>query len=542
MENNFSILRRIGFISSSFYDIKNHEFIRLFFVLVLIAQSGVIFAQTSFLDLSFGTSGSSTMTINSGEYVKDIKLQSDGKIVAFGSTSTDNGSTFKFCISRLNTNGSPDNSFGTNGYVVTALGSNSDIGRRIVIQSDSKIIACGSSDAGGNFQFGAVRYNTNGSIDMSFGTGGKVLTSVIGDSRCSSIVLQSDGKFILGGASNASSMAGEFAMVRYNSNGTIDSGFGVSGTVTTDVSTGYFDGIENMVLQPDGKIVVVGRYLTPKTSNTFRTSIAILRYNTNGTIDNTFGVNGKQLISPSDFSYPSSVKIQPDGKIVVHATADSLCTIIRLNTNGNYDTSFGSGGVSSTKLIGSVGFASFYLPGEVVIHPSGKLLVVGTEYSLTQTNAPSIITCFNPNGTIDTGFGVNGIITTGCPRLGIESFVPLAIQSDGKLVTGSATDDYPLPCSNYIERYLPGSLSLGVSNYEGVNSNEVFPNPARSSMSLHLSQAITNATYCIYNCQGEVADNGTLNHLKQINIESLPSGTYLLKIEGISRLIKFIKE
>lgn len=542
MENDFSTLRRIGFNSSSFYDIKTYFFIRLFFALVLLVQSDLIFAQTSFLDLSFGTAGSSTMTVNSGEYVKDIKQQNDGKIVAFGSTSTDNGSTFKFCISRVNTNGSPDNSFGTNGSVVTALGSNSDIGRRIVIQSDGKILACGSSDAGGNYQFAAVRYNTNGSLDLSFGTGGKILTSVIGDSRCSSIVLQADGKFILGGAINASSMAGEFAMVRYNSNGTIDTGFGVGGTVTTDVSTGYFDGIENMVLQADGKVVVVGRYLTPKTSNTYRTSIAILRYNTNGTIDNTFGVNGKQLISPSDFSYPSSVKLQPDGKIVVNATADSLSTIIRLNTSGNYDTSFGSGGVSSSKLIGSVGFASFYLPGEIVIHPSSKLLVVGTEYSLTQTNAPSIITCFNANGTIDSGFGINGIITTGCTRLGIESFVPLALQSDGKLVTGSATGDYPLPCSMYIERYLPGSLSLSVGSFANLNSNEVFPNPVSRTISVSLNEPIWNTSYSIINIHGLAIEKGTLNDSKQINVESLQSGMYFLKIESNTRLIKFIKE
>ncbi len=183
-------------------------------VIVCSILLNVIRAQSNFLDPSFGNTGKTFITINGGEYAKDIKLLSDGKTVVLGSTSMDNGATLRFCIARLHSNGSLDNTFGNGGFTETLFGNNKDLGKRLAILSDGKILAGGTSDANGYMEFAAARYNSNGTIDNSFGTNGVVLTSASGESDCKSMALQSDGKFILAGAANASSMAGDFAMIR----------------------------------------------------------------------------------------------------------------------------------------------------------------------------------------------------------------------------------------------------------------------------------------------------------------------------------------
>lgn len=498
-------------------------------------------AQQNFLDPTFGNVGKTMVHVNAGEYVKDIKLQSDGKIILFGSTSSDNGTTQRFCVSRLNSNGSIDNTFGTAGITETFLGTNIDKGKRVVILPDGKIIACGTSDANGYEEFAAVKYNTDGTLDNSFGNNGIVLTSASGESDCKSIVVQPDGKFILAGAGNASSMAGNFALVRYNANGSLDNSFGVNGRVLTAISNDYFDGINDVTIQADGKIIAVGRYLTPATPPTFKTSMAIIRYNTDGSIDNSFGVNGVVTPTLSHYSYPSSVKVQPDGKIVVFGAADSLTTIIRLNPNGTFDNNFGINGVSSNKLIVSTGFASFYLPGEIELLANGKILTVGTELSSTLNNANSILALFNSDGTLSTNFGVNGIIQTGCIRNVNDSYVPLEMQTDNKIVTGGSTGNFPSICKMYIERY---SSSSAVQSVHEQASEEgrvlMYPNPATNK--LYLSSVPSFSKVEVMNSQGSMVRNELLNEQGCIDIEDLPAGMYFLKVKDQATLNKFIKE
>jgi len=154
------------------------------------------------LDTSFGTGGIVTTPIGNSNDASALGIQSDGKIVVAGGSS--NGSNYDFALVRYNTNGSLDTSFGTGGIVNTPVGSSNDYARTLGIQSDGKIVAAGDSSNGSKNDFALVRYNANGSLDTSFGTGGIVTTPVGSSGGAYALAIQSDGKIVAAGSSNGS--------------------------------------------------------------------------------------------------------------------------------------------------------------------------------------------------------------------------------------------------------------------------------------------------------------------------------------------------
>ncbi|MGA9109772.1 MAG: delta-60 repeat domain-containing protein, partial [Smithella sp.] len=184
------------------------------------------------LDTTFGTGGIVTTPIGSYDaYAYALAIQSDGRIVVSGYSS--NGSNYDFALVRYNTDGSLDTTFGTGGIVITPMGSGYDIAYALAIQSDGRILAAGNSYNGSNYNFALVRYNTNGSLDTTFGTGGIVTTSIgTGDSEALALGIQSDGNILAAGKSPDGSN-NDFALVRYNTNGSLDTTFGTGGIVTT---------------------------------------------------------------------------------------------------------------------------------------------------------------------------------------------------------------------------------------------------------------------------------------------------------------------
>ena len=206
------------------------------------------------LDTTFGTGGKVTTDFGGSPVGFSVAIQSDGKIVVAGYSNV--GGTFGFALARYNTNGSLDATFGTGGKVTTNYGGD-DRGYSLAIQSDGKIVVAGYSNAGGTFDFALARYNTNGSLDTSFSAGGKVTTDFGGsDDLGRSVALQGDGKIVVAGDSNVGSTF-DFALARYNTNGSLDTSFGAGGKVTTDFG-GSGDGGRSVALQGDGKIVVAG--------------------------------------------------------------------------------------------------------------------------------------------------------------------------------------------------------------------------------------------------------------------------------------------
>jgi uncharacterized delta-60 repeat protein len=275
------------------------------------------FTASGAVDSGFGSSGSTTTPILSGNDVAEaVALQPDGKIIVGGYTY--NGSNNDFAIVRYTPDGSVDSTFTGGGAAITPIGPSDDEVRALAVQPDGKIVAAGWSFNGSNYDFALVRYTANGSLDSSFGTNGKVVTPIgSGDERAFAVALQPDGKIVAAGRSHDDATGtNDFAVVRYKADGTLDSSFGSGGIVTTSIGTKGASA-NAVAVQPDGKIVAAGSYL-PDVKDDF----AAVRYNPDGSVDGGFGTNGKVTVHISDDNDDgSAVVLQQDGKIVVVGTA-----------------------------------------------------------------------------------------------------------------------------------------------------------------------------------------------------------------------------
>src|SRR5919106_611287 len=310
------------------------------------------------LDPTFGDGGVVMTDFNiSTDIANAVSLQPDGKLVVAGTTYTDNDfSDEDFAIARYNTDGSLDASFGNNGRVTTDFPGLAAVISAVVIQPDGKIVVAGGAYPLFTFagDFKVARYNPNGSLDTSFGAGGIVTTIFPGDgSFAFALALQSDGKIIAAGTDffdfNPGDMSDtDFALARYNSDGSLDTSFGNGGIVTTNF-LGAEDDVFSLLIQPDGKIVAVGSANSPFDFYDF----AAARYLTNGTLDTTFGTGGKMRtdFGNNDLDIANDAALQPDGKIVAAGTTvfdfgvQEPFALTRFNSNGTVDTSFGTSGL-----------------------------------------------------------------------------------------------------------------------------------------------------------------------------------------------------
>ena len=319
--------------------------------------------------------------------------------------------------------GSLDSTFGGNGKVTTTFGTYG-VGNSVAIQADGKIVVAGSYYNGLNNDFALVRYKSDGKLDSAFGDKFKVSTDFGGNDVGYSVAIQADKKIVVAGSSSKN--YGDFALARFRQNGKPDSSFGINGKVTSDFGGG--GGGYAVAIQADGKILVAG-----SSYNEF----ALARYNADGKRDTTFGARGRVITGFLEYSKANSVAIQADGKIVVAgSTTDGDeydYVLARYNANGELDHGFGYHGV-----VVDGGYYSFGFVGKsVAIQPDGRI-VMACEYSYALER-------FQPNGRHDSTFGVNGIARSDA----MDGVGSVTIQTDGKiLVAGysllNGTGDFAL--------------------------------------------------------------------------------------------------
>jgi uncharacterized delta-60 repeat protein len=422
------------------------------FVLTRYTAAGAV-------DSGFGSGGTVRTSIGSGNSVAyALALQPDGKLVAAGASS--NGANDDFALVRYSAAGGLDDSFGTGGKVTTPVGSAADQAHALVRQGDGKLLAVGYANTGTTDDFAVVRYNTNGSLDTTFASGGKLTTAfAAGVDRAYAAVLQSDGFLIAAGYSaplNAPSYNtnNDFALARYDANGTLDAGFGSGGKVTTPVGTGS-EGAAAVLRQPDGKLVAAG-FAYNGTFDDF----ALARFLPDGHLDTTFGRNGG-VVTPIHVNneYGRGVIQQTDGKLVVAGYASNGSNddfaLARYNPDGSLDPTFGSGGIVTT-AIGSGTDRIF----SVILLPDGKLVAAGQ--SAQGVNLRFAVARYNTDGSLDLAFGTNGTtITSVGPTPEFSTAYALLRQPDGKLVVAGSTGiaDSNVNQDFALARYTPnGSL------------------------------------------------------------------------------------
>ncbi|MBF0094465.1 MAG: DUF4347 domain-containing protein, partial [Alphaproteobacteria bacterium] len=244
------------------------------------------------LDATFGTGGTTYTTFDSGtarsDEVTSVALQGDGKIVVAGGTQASGDPVKSFAVARYTTAGALDAGFDTDGQLTTIFYESAtavaSIGRAVAVQSDGKIVVAGEVSFSGGNDFALARYNTDGSLDGTFGTGGKVTTAIgSGNDVIRAMVVDGSGRIVVSGyASNGSD--NDFVVARYTSAGVLDASFGTGGKITTRIGTGA-DEAYAMKLQSDGKILIVGSTV----NNNGNTDIALARYDSDGQVDRAFG-------------------------------------------------------------------------------------------------------------------------------------------------------------------------------------------------------------------------------------------------------------
>ncbi|MFZ4800183.1 MAG: T9SS type A sorting domain-containing protein [Bacteroidia bacterium] len=478
-------------------------------------------AQAGSLDLSFGTNGKVATSLSSTghSFGTASAIQSDGKILAAGYAYF--GSNIDFALTRYKTDGSLDLSFDGDGKVTTDLGDVYDFCYAVAIQSDGKIVLTGST---ANFtKIAVVRYNTNGSIDSTFDMDGIViptLTTIY--TQGYSVAIQSDDKILIA-AQSFSGANVDFAVIRLNTNGSLDSTFDTDGIVLADI---YGDDLAYAIsLQSDGKIVVAG---------TSGMDFSAVRLNTDGSLDNTFDTDGKVKthISIAD-EIATSIAIQSDGKIILAGytnAAGNVHVLVRYNTNGSLDSTFDSDGIVLSSNVCSV--------YGVKVQNDGKIIATGT-YPVG-SSMDFVVVRYNTNGSLDLTFDTDGVVTTDF-GFGTDDFAySTSIQNDSKIVV--VGHGYNSSYTNFmVVRYNP-DITSSINNLSEPIYN-IYPNPTKGV--LNIQNQKNDYSIKIINIIGQqVYTENCKANKSLIDVQNLPKGIYILTLQSNSKTYtsRFMKE
>lgn len=359
---------------------------------------------------------------NSYDLSYGLLVQPDGRIVVAGYTSA--GAGEEFAIARYNSDGSLDTTFGEGGRVIVSAPSALRVALSVALDGEGRLVVSGTSGVSG-LNFGLIRLDGNGNLDSSFGGDGAIETAVGINSLPYSVLMQGERIIAAGRGGGAD---GDVVLVRYDADGNIDMTFGSNGFVATAVSPDT-DGAMQVVLDNSGRIVVAGYAEIGGHDQPI-----LVRYTSDGDIDPSFG-SGGTVTTPIGVngSQWHSLAVQPDGRVVAagftNGTSDDSVAVARYNEDGSIDTTFG---MSGTGIV-NIGIALQDDEGRrIVVQDDGAILVTG--HSWNGSNWEFLLLRLNRDGEIDTSFGDgDGIVATQIPGLDARAF-NLALQQDGRIV------------------------------------------------------------------------------------------------------------
>jgi uncharacterized delta-60 repeat protein len=402
------------------------------------------------LDPTFGTSGLVTTDFGGrGDFALASAVQTDGKVVVAGNSSLQGVFAVDFALARYNSDGTLDPTFGSSGTVLTDFGAQLDAAFDVTLQPDGKILAVGISAS----NFAVARYTPTGALDPTFGAGGLVTTDFGSSEQASAATVDGAGRIVVAGFSGD-----DFAIARYTPEGTLDPTFGTNGTVKTDL--GSFDIAFDLALTPTGKIVVAGRN---------GGDFAVVRYNADGTLDAAFGTNGRTTTDFGGADQAFALALDTSGRALLAGQGAGQFGLARYNTDGSLDATFGSGGKTTTTFFDEASAVAFGL----VVQPDGTIAAGGGTGGGTLASRFAVAR-YLPNGLLDSSFGVDGKVTTAFES-SRSSANDLVLQPDGKLVAvgGTATDFA-------VARYLgtPATISITIDVKPESDDNVVPPQSA----------------------------------------------------------------
>lgn len=437
----------------------------LLIVVTLAYQSGQ--SANGALDLTFATAGVNTKHFDFGsQEAMAIAVQSDGKTIMVGIAGNGTASvSFDFLVMRYNVDGTFDTGFGSNGVVTTDFFGQQEWATVVVIQPDGKILVAGGSTIAPT-GFKIARYMPNGTLDTSFGTGGKAALGFDDyTARVVSMALQADGKIIIAGDDQNANLL----VTRFNGNGSIDSGFGTAGTIVAP-STIWAPSVG---VQSNGKIVIAG---TPQSQqNPPVDSLTVYRFNTNGSTDTSFGTNGTVTrhyeIPWNGFFFKviePKVAVTVNDKIIVSGSFNSSSSsryprsvppLLRLDANGSFDNTFLPN--TTTSWPASCQACTSEV-ARVLPLADGRFYLVGFSGDFDSSFRGISVSRYLADGTFDKSFGFRG--TRYLRRVDwTHSIKDAALAPDGDLAIAATGSTNRIVSGNTAYDYLAIRLDTGVT-------------------------------------------------------------------------------
>ncbi len=460
-----------GFLDTSFnnYGFRNFGNLRALALQadgkILVAGGNTIYRVNSdgSMDTSFNATGKLLVSINNiAMNIYAIALKSNGKIMLAGSVS--NGIDNDLALVSLNTNGSFDTFFDFDGKATLDIAQQNNDASGLAIQADGKIVVCGQAYNGTSQQLMLARFTAVGSLDTTFSTIGYTISAQTATHYPHAIALQADGKVLVTGSS-----ANKLFVMRYTTTGNLDSTFATTGYLATTyynystpnyLTSSYSNGCSRILPLSNGKILL--------SANVVTNGFGLVQLNANGTLDSSFGTNGtvsqtiasdksrflalnsagkivtggytlgegiEKLVYSSTGVFESEVNVhllQSNEKIIALLEQSSQKTIaltedsrlIRYNTNGTIDTTFGANGVTNTSNTDfgfNPSFGSIALEGD-------KIILVGFD-SVASNSSLFKLTA---DGQVDTSFGTNGLLVLDNPTIS-QSFIDRVRVLNGKI-------------------------------------------------------------------------------------------------------------
>ena len=536
------------------------------------------FTDGGFIDSSFGTNGKTELNNINGTATA-ISILPDNKIITTGGVVDSKVITVK-----LKEDGAPDSLFGINGISIIDMGG-FIVKYALAVQTDGKIVIAGAISY--NLELGfnmlLLRLNANGSLDKGFGSNGYIIDKK--GYELTAVKIQADGKIVTAGHQwrIGAGFRDQFVVTRYNIDGSFDDGFGADGHAYTDVTDGN-DVPYSLAILDDNKIVVAGE-VNYGFSEHIPSYMAAVQYNTDGSLDNSFGENGiAKIIFDDTSSQASGLQVQADGKLILTGRAYNLLpdgttasgfALCRLKANGTIDSSFANNGREVTSFGGKYAAAN-----ASVLQPDGKIVLGGDGYP-TDTTYELLLARYNSSSGMPIAKKIqkllkwwrnrNNSITLSWQNTEFNSrgyyVVQHAaayntIQNTGTWVNigrvGSAgitqtfTDNNPLPGTNYYRvQQVESSGNIETTNVVAVTINKasaisVSPNPVQDVLFIKGLDASTSYSLQVSNRQGNIVAKATVKQTSsyKLNVEKLPKGIYYLElVSGINTTdLKFVKE
>ncbi|HEU4743079.1 MAG TPA: Ig-like domain-containing protein [Meiothermus sp.] len=368
------------------------------------------------LDTSFGKV---LLPVGPGDdYAYAMAVQPDGKIVLAGQTGSD------IAVVRLNRDGTPDPSFDRAGKAITDVGG-SAVAYAVALQPDGKIVVAGSATVNGSGRdFVLVRYDPDGSLDASFDGDGKVITAFGTDSdQAYALLIQPDGKIVAGGESNQGGSGVDFALARYNPDGSLDSSFDTDGKVTTAIGLGgkrdSIYGLALQTVQGESRIVAVGG----------EGDFVLARYTASGGLDETFGEGGKvKGLFNSSIGAARAVVVRGNRVLVAGGIGNDFA-MVRLLASGSPDAAFGTDG----RVVTPVSSTNWDEARALAVNAEGKILLGGWMYEVGSSGNFALVR-YSESGQLDASFGGDGTVVTPVAAPGKpDQAMAMALQPDERI-------------------------------------------------------------------------------------------------------------